>query len=361
LGITQLCKPDPSVINAYIRVDGSSVIGSGHLIRCLCVAKYLRSKDIETIFITRSENIVQKIEDNGIKVNLLENDYSLDKELSVIQRLLSKNNRNLMVLDVNNYNTFKTIDAYEYYLKSLGKMPVFTVSFEDHKVHPPLSNIVLLPYAGAGRLKVDHKKCLYLTGPKYFVLPQIFLKIERAVIRKNVDSLIVSMGGSDPKNITIKVLNALNKTKINARLKIILGGFSKITDGMVKNALDSYKGSFSIVRDCKNMAEVLSQSDMAIIGSGLTKYEIAFLGLPGLVISNNAYHSSIMDDFVTYRTVEHLGETDIVKESQIGQATIHLMNDFERRQDMSEAGKAMIDGLGVERIFSEVTKEIFDE
>jgi len=348
-------------IKAYIRVDGSSEIGTGHLIRCLSVAKYLRSKTIEIVFITRSENIVQTIKENGIKVNLLENDCSLDRELGIIQRLLSKNNRNLMVLDVNNYHTFKTLDRYEYYLKCLGKLPVFTVSFEDHKIHPPLSNVVVLPYAGAEELSLDLKKCLYLTGPQYFVLPQVFSGIEPVTIRKNVGSLIVSMGGSDPKNITIKVLKALNMTKINVRLKIILGGFSKITNGMVKNALDSYEGTFSIIKDCKNMAKVLSQSDMAIIGSGLTKYETSFLGLPCLVISNDSYHSSIMDDFVPYKTVEHLGETDMVGESQIANSTINLMNDFKKRQDMSAAGKTMIDGLGVERIFSEVTKEIFDE
>ena len=348
-------------INAFIRVDGSPTIGSGHLIRCISIAEYLRTKDINTLFLTRSQNIVKYILANGLEVKVLENDCSLDNELSIIQNLLSKHNRNLIVLDVNNYHTFKTIDDYCYYLKNIGKMPAFIVSFEDQKIHPPLSNVVVLPYAGAERLKVDGEKCLYLTGPKYFVLPQIFSQTEPAAIRKNVNNLLVSMGGSDPKNITLKVLNTLNKRKIDIRLNVILGGFSKITDGMIEHVLNNYNGQFSIAKDCNNMAEVISESDIAIIGSGLTKYETAALGLPSIVISNDAYHSSIMDDFVKYGTVVHLGDIGNVNDSQIAEATINLMNDFEKRQSMSNAGKAMIDGDGVDRIFSMVIREIVNE
>lgn len=348
-------------INAFIRVDGSPNIGSGHLIRCLSIAEYLRTKDINTLFLTRSQNIVKYISENGLVVKVLENDYSIDNELNIIQNLLSKNGRNLIVLDVNNYHTFEAIDDYCYYLKSLGKMPVFIVSFEDPKIHPPLSNVVVMPYAGAERLKVDDEKCLYLTGPAYFVLAQIFSKTQPAVIRKNVNNLLVSMGGSDPKNITLKVLSALNNTKIDIRLNIILGGFSKISDDMIKHVLNNYNGQFSIAKDCNNMAEVISESDIAIIGSGLTKYETASLGLPSIVISNDAYHSSIMEDFVKYDTVVHLGDIDTVNDSQIAEATINLMNDFEKRKNMSNAGKAMIDGDGVDRIFSKVIREIVNE
>jgi UDP-2,4-diacetamido-2,4,6-trideoxy-beta-L-altropyranose hydrolase len=349
------------ITNAYIRVDGSLTIGSGHLVRCLSIAQYLKTKNINVLFITRSKNIVKYILENGIEVKVLENDCSLTDELSIIQNLLSTSNPNLMVLDVNNYHTFKTIDDYSYYLKSLGKMHVFTVSFEDPKNHPPLSDLAILPYAGSDNLKYPDGKCLYLTGPKYFVLPRIFLNAKPAVIRKNPDRLLVSMGGSDPKNITLKVLRALNKTKINIQLTIIVGGFSKITDTMVNNEMDNYKGRFSIIRDCKNMAEVISQSDMAIIGSGLIKYETASLGLPSIVISLDQYHSSIMDDFVRYNCVEHLGHADIVKDSQIAEATINLMNDFKKRQRMSDSGKLMIDGCGVERIFSKVTSKVKKE
>ena len=350
--------------NAYIRVDGSSTIGSGHLIRCLSVAQYLKMQNMNVLFITRSRNIVKYILENDIPVKVLENDCSLTDELGMIQNLLSKSNPNLMVLDVNNYHTFQTIDDYSYYLKTLGRMPVFTVSFEDPKNHPPLSDVAILPYAGAEQLKYDDGKCLYLTGPKYFVLPRIFLKARPAVIRKNAGirknpgRLLISMGGSDPKNITLKVLSALNKAKIKIQLTIILGGFSKITDTMVNDVMDNYKGRFSIIRDCKNMARVISQSDMAIIGSGLMKYETASLGLPSIVISLDPYHSSIMDDFVRYNCVEHLGHADIVKDSQIAEAAINLLNDFEKRKRMSDAGKAMIDGCGVERIFSKVTSKL---
>jgi spore coat polysaccharide biosynthesis predicted glycosyltransferase SpsG len=266
-----------------------------------------------------------------------------------------------MVLDINNYHTFEAIEAYHHYLRCLSQMPTYTVSFEDPKNHPPLSDVVVMPYVGAERLTVDHQACLYLTGPKYFVLPQIFATSPRVVIKKNVSNVLVAMGGSDPRNIGLKVLRALGKTTLKLRINIVLGGFSKISDATVASALKHCNSQFAILRDCRNMAEIMSKSDMAIIGSGLTKYEAASLGLPSLVISNNAYHASIMEEFVEYATAIHLGDTDSVDDAQITEAAIRLMGDCEKRQGMSVAGRVMIDGRGVDRIFSRVVRDVCDE
>jgi UDP-2,4-diacetamido-2,4,6-trideoxy-beta-L-altropyranose hydrolase len=249
-----------------------------------------------------------------------------------------------MILDVNNYNTFKDLNEYCHYLKGLKKLFLFLVSFEDFKVYPPISDMVIIPYVGAEKLNLhEEKNCIYMLGPKYFVLREEFLKVKHVIIRNKIKNILVTMGGSDSEGITLEVLRVLCDTELDISLKVIIGGLSQIDDAEIKNALNTYKGSYSIIRDVNNMAQIMSESDIAIINSGLTKYETSAVGLPSIVISNNKYH---------------LGPESEVKKDQISEAVAYLVNDYEKRQKMSNAGKSLIDGNGVARIFSEIPREL---
>jgi spore coat polysaccharide biosynthesis protein SpsF len=193
------------------------------------------------------------------------------------------------------------------------------------------------------------------------VLRHEFAKVRHVGIRRDIENILVTMGGSDSEGITLKVLSALNECELSVNLKVIVGGLSNISDGAIENSLSNFKGSFSIVRNTNNMGEIMARSDIAIINSGLTKYELAAVGVPSIVISNNEYHSQLMEDFAAHGSVLHLGCVERIKETDIRESLMYLINDFERRQYMSNAGKFLIDGHGTERIFLEIGKEIFRE
>lgn len=343
-----------------IRVDASRKIGSGHLMRCLAIADFLKYKNIKVFFLSRSINIKNYIIDKGFKVNLLKAENTVEDELNIIKSLTAEMKTNVMILDVNNYNTFKSLNEYCHYLEGLKKLSLFLVSFEDFKVYPPISDMVIIPYVGAEKLNLyEGKNCKYMLGPKYFVLREEFLKVKHVIIRNKIKNILVTMGGSDSEGITLEVLRVLCDTELDISLKVVIGGLSQIDDAAIKNTLNSYKGSYSIIRDVSNMAQIMSESDIAIINSGLTKYETSAVGLPSIVISNNKYHSEIMNDFAQYGSVLHLGTGSEVKKDQISKAVIYLVNDYEKRQKMSNAGKSLIDGDGVAKIFSEIPRELF--
>ena len=48
---------------------------------------------------------------------------------------------------------------------------------------------------------------------------------------------MISMGGSDPQNITIKVLKILNKLNVKIRLNIVIGKFSEIKTETIKKIM----------------------------------------------------------------------------------------------------------------------------
>ena len=166
------------------------------------------------------------------------------------------------------------------------------------------------------------------------------------------------MGGSDPNQITTKVVKALAKLKYNVHLKVVLGSLSKIADEQIHALLNNYIGRFQVIRDVQNMAELMNESQLAITNSGLTKYEMASMGLPAIVISNNDKHADLMDDFANYGTLVHLGNNEEVTEENILRAVTALMKDEIKREKMSNAGKQLVDGKGIERIFNYIPEKL---
>ena len=68
---------------------------------------------------------------------------------------------------------------------------------------------------------------------------------------------------------------------------VVLGQASSITDKDIDNVMGNYKGLFKVIRDAKNISELMLESDVTITNSGLTKYELSALGVPSIIISNN--------------------------------------------------------------------------
>jgi UDP-2,4-diacetamido-2,4,6-trideoxy-beta-L-altropyranose hydrolase len=346
--------------NCFIRVDASNKIGAGHLIRCLAIADFLKTKNINAIFLSRSENIKQQIINRGFKVELLSADSTIEEEYCFIKSFKIENKIKFIIVDINNYNTFKDRKEYHLYLKSLKKLSLFLISLEDFKNYPYPADIVVIPYFGFEGIKLyDRSDCKYLLGPKYFVLRKEFLKAKPVIVRNKINNILITMGGSDSEGITLKVLKALNIAELDVNLKLIIGGLSQIDDDAVSKSLRNYKGTYSVMRSVNNMAELMSKSDIAVINSGLTKYETSALGLPGIVISNNEYHSNLMDDFAEYNSVWHLGPVNDVSKLEIVEAVTSLAKDSKKRSDMAEAGRLLIDGNGINRIFSEIPRELF--
>jgi spore coat polysaccharide biosynthesis predicted glycosyltransferase SpsG len=67
-----------------------------------------------------------------------------------------------------------------------------------------------------------------------------------------------------------------------------------------------------------------------------------------------------MNDFTKYNTVCHLGSVNKVNKHQIAEAITYLAKDYKKRLKMSKASKSTIDGKGIERIFYEIPRGIFD-
>jgi len=338
--------------SCIIRVDASASIGNGHLSRCLLVGKYIEDKGWLVHFLTAENESKIIIEQEGFLCNKIGSEtINFLKYLKPI----------VVIADINSEKIFSSSKDYKNYLSILSKQCDILITFEDMVDNPYPADIVIIPYCGAEKLitKSKCKKTKYLLGPDFFPLRDEFKKI-KTKISKKVETIIVTMGGSDPQKITLKVLRSLNEIRAKSEICVVIGNLSEISNKEIKDATLDIEGNVKIKRNVSNMSQLISEADVAITNSGLTKYEISSIGVPIILISNTEQQAKYSEMFFSKGSSINLGYYASVSEAEISSAYNKLIKNYKARYNMSKNGKLIVDGNGIERIFNAISKMTMD-
>ena len=170
------------------------------------------------------------------------------------------------------------------------------------------------------------------------------------------------MGGSDLLSLTLKVAKALTRLGKTAdlNLRIVLG--IDCTDSRKRElgkTLKDFTGIYELIHGSDNMARFMLWADLAITSGGLTKYETAVTGTPSIIISQIAHQAALAEEFEKEGTALNLGLGTRNSEENIAEAVSRLLRDGTLRAEMSKRGRKLVDGKGIERIISEVPKEVW--
>ncbi len=102
--------------------------------------------------------------------------------------------------------------------------------------------------------------------------------------------------------------------------------------------------------DVPNMAELFSRADLAITAGGGTLYEIARVGVPGIVISLVPHQERNAGFFEKEGCIINLGPGSAPFEKRLGERVRWLMKNSKLRSEMSRRGRKLVDGKGRERV-----------
>jgi spore coat polysaccharide biosynthesis predicted glycosyltransferase SpsG len=106
------------------------------------------------------------------------------------------------------------------------------------------------------------------------------------------------------------------------------------------------------------MPELLAWADLAITAGGSTSWEMAFMGLPALMLVLSKDQESIADSLEQRGVVRNLGWADRVSPEQLATAIHSLRNNAGLREKMSAAGGHLVDGRGSQRVAHALGRDI---
>lgn len=322
------------------RVDSSTIIGSGHLMRCLNLAE----KD--SIFICKDlpGSIISKIEDKKIKVVKLDPDIEEDEDFDKTLEIMNINNSKVIIID-----SYAFRESYFKKFGQNGKKVVVIDDLADRKLPVEIiinQNIYANKEMYKGRVLPETK---LLLGPEYAMLRDEFLEFRsRYKVSEEINDVVVTLGGSDPDNITEKIVEYLKDE--DYKLHIVLGKGNLCYD-RIKSIIAGYD-NIKLYIDVAKMSELMMRSDIVICAGGTTVLEVMFLGIPfivGKLVENQRF-------VVRYIDRNELGLVLGDYKELSKELLLEKINDFNyiERKISSEKGKTIIDGRGKYRIMDAI-------
>ena len=350
-----------------IRADGSPHLGLGHIMRCLALAQGFEGTGAKVIFVTRDYEpaIIDIIRRYDNTVQPIPRSCSLEEDLLLTSEAANRYSAKLIVTDLGNADTEANPVGYGEYLQGLKDRGKFLITIDElNNIRFP-SDIVINPHYGAENRNYEPVKgTKLLLGPDYFIFRQEFIEaasVDRE-IKRDARNILVTMGGSDLLGLNLKVAKALTRLPRTAALKlrIVLGiDYTGSKKRELKQSLADFAGRYELIQGSDSMAGLMLGADLAITGGGLTRYETAVTGTPSIIISQAAHQADYTKQFEKEGTALNLGFGTEICEEHIVEAVVLLMRDYAFRAKMSKRGKQLIDGKGIERIFSEIPSEVW--
>lgn len=352
------------------RTDASAKIGTGHVARCLTLADALRRIGSDCVFISREHagHMIELIRHRGYHVHCLpkpptahelEFDSIYEQWLGLeweqdareTKRFLTALKVNWLVVDHygldHRWETAQRPDC--------GRIMVI----DDLADRSHNCDLLLDQNYGSSEERyaaLTPGECRHLHGPKFALLNPVYA-LRRANLLPRlgmITRVLIYFGGAETASgLTMAAFNAFTAPILkDIELEIIIGSSFKYESELA--AAVASRGKAHIHSQLSDLSELMATCDLAIGGAGSTTWERCCLGLPSFVVSVADNQIPATRALLQHGMIEYLGHHTVVTSSLIYDTVRRFINNPKFLVDLGEKGKSLVDGLGVDRVTSQL-------
>jgi len=347
----------------YIRADGNTEIGMGHVMRCLSVAE--AAADIDPmhlpVFITADGGCRSMIEERGFSVIVLDTDYrDMMCEISRLEELFQKEQDVLLV------DSYQVSQEYYHALGKLVKVACFEDMGQAYPVDLLINYNLYAPELERNYQKTDIYPRSVLLGAAYMPLRKAFQKPTEYRIKNKITDVLITTGGSDPYFATAAFADALSSDREIAEhrihLHLVSGPFNRFAGELKQKYMHCDKivqktnipaVTITIHENVKDMRSLFLKSDVVITAAGSTIYEVSSLGVPMIVFyfaENQRQGAQALERLTDIVNAGCFAENVEEVTDRMKEALKRCIRDLEYRECLNRQEKGLIDGKGAHRI-----------
>ncbi len=359
-----------------IRVDSSFEMGVGHLMRCLTLAENFSQHSVDIHFICRQHpgHLIELLQQKNYQVHTLVSS-STDNQAA------HKDFRN-QYDDWLNVSWQEDARQTRAVLHEISKVDWLIVDHYalnkswEQKIRPYVSKIMVLDDLANrehdcdvlldqtfARERKDYENlvsndCHLLLGSDYGLIPTQFLRARKTALKRRelnaeVKNILVSMGGSDPNNVTQFVVDSIQQSNLDMRVDIVFGSRALHRDS-VKACVDAgHSSNIKIHDNVTNFPEMMLDADLAIGAGGTTSWERCCLGLPTLMITTAENQIKIANELDRVGAVKYIGKAGQVGGSELVSSLQNFIDQPALLKKMSNIAANICDGYGAARVVME--------
>lgn len=358
------------------RVDASIEMGAGHVMRCLTLADELSQNGHKCTFISRRQpgSLINLVTERGYSVHELPEceesegnhlthghwlkggqEKDVQESLNVLEKLVP--DPEWLVID--HYGIDK---AWEQRARNHVKNILVIDDLADRSHDCDILVDQNLGRSGTMYSPLVPKNCRVLIGCQYALLRPEFAafrehSLEYRKGKTQIDRVLISMGGVDKDNYTEKALNGLTSSELNDRTEVIVVlGKQAPWLAKVRTQGANSRLNVRVLSNVSNMAELMSQSDLAIGAAGSTSWERCCLGVPTLICVLADNQQVIAEALESHRAAMMVSQKSI--EAALREKIAILLTQPEWISLLSDSACQLVDGRGTRRVVQSMFKGV---
>lgn len=340
-----------------VRVDASTQIGAGHLMRSLALAQEWTRAGGTVVFAMHAPPpfAVERLIAEGFDLQEVSAPPGSPEDADRTRAIARRVQAHALVVDGYAFDS-----AYQAHVHD----PAWTLLCLDDYGHAGHyhADLVLNQNLGASRGRYAQREpyTRLLLGARYAMLRQEFWPYRglRRTPPERAKRVLVTLGAGDPDGATLKALNALTSLEWeDLDATVVIGGANPHARE-IGRAAARVRGQVAVVTDVRNMAPLMAGADLAIAAGGSTCWELAFMGVPAVVFVTADNQTDVARQLHLRGLARVLGRHEEISPADIAAATGALIHNPEERRMMIARGQALIDGAGGDRVVRAILQRI---
>jgi UDP-2,4-diacetamido-2,4,6-trideoxy-beta-L-altropyranose hydrolase len=327
---------------AVFRCDASPSIGAGHVSRCLAFAEALSEVGWDIRFVVTAETVktVPALTVSGFDIR------ALAKSECELRALRSDTSGQVALVVVDHYQRGRQFET-----KCRG-FASRILAFDDASGRDHNCDVLLDAGASDASIYAGHvpTHASVLAGPAHALTRRSFrLRRGEALARRDgrpVKSILVCCGATDPMNCTEAVLEALPDIASDITITIALSSRAPHLEAVRRRL----QVNMRLQLDADNLAELMTEAELAIGAPGVMAFERAVLGLPSILVTFADNQRGVARIMTNAGAVLDAGGLDSKFVACLKGLLKRAVEDSEARRHMAQAASALIDGRGAMRV-----------
>ncbi len=336
-----------------IRADAGPEIGTGHVMRALSLGQAWMEAGGQVDFVTTNatEPLITRLEKEEFLVHVLPKAHPAPEDWRGTARALTDCENPWLVLDGYHFDA-----AYHKRAREAGG----SILVVDDMAHLDryAVDIVLNQNAHARSLEYEHPPgTRLLLGLDYVLLRQEFQLDARSSREapRTARRILVTFGGVDPLHLTERSIEALNRLALSDLEATVITTDEHAERAALKAAIQESAHSIDLEVNVLDMTKWMEWADLALCSGGTTVWELAFMGVPSLVIATSPPERLLTEGLDQVGLFEVWCPGREVHPGGLAMRLENLIRDARWRKEMSSLGRRLVDGRGRDRVLAEMS------
>ena len=311
--------------------------------RCLAIAAEVKRLGEECVFITAEEGSAAMPREQGFETIVLNRDFTdFDGEIPLMKELIKERGIERLLTD-----SYYMTPAY---VSEIGRETAVAYIDDLHERVWDCSYIINYSvYADDYDYEGEYTDAVKLLGCEYVPLRSIYRDVPPKEIKERARKILVLSGAADPEHFLLKLAGHVKDAAEDFEYTMIAGRFNADLKELERIASSSEK--IKLLGPQPDLKAVLMDSDMVISAGGVTMYEMAATGTPGISYISADNQLGNAKGFDRLGLIPYAGDlrNDFSFEKLTGRC-VELAEDTNGRKRISAALQKLADGRGAERI-----------